>query len=431
MTGAVYSGGLVAVAIAFHVPSAKSENAYGPMSIPEVQRGLENKDCRESDFVNVKDLGSTSIVSVDFDFPPQSKEFRGRTRNVYDIRELLRADAEFLRKVYHDLATAQVPSGIDQYKLSDFQLAAPGDGTLHGSFYLEYQQRASATVTCYDGWNDWPPYPKFKACDWITDVPGMHAAGIVHTVATPKLTTNELGESQLSVDMNSTYEEKERPSELLINIVGIFSFSIGGKYINDVYRGNVSDFRAKISAGSYALVTLPKIRKSDPSIDLVMAKPAFVAQGGKLQLALEATSSESVTPTTVELFRDKVTQAQRFFQSCANPKTNYEVQQGDTLWSVAESVYGDGQYYQIIKAANTAVSDNPDILRVGQALTLPPYYKLVTNKQVLVQSGDTLWGIAEKVLGDGRLYKNLGGPNGEKLADTKNLATLTVISVPK
>jgi LysM repeat protein len=350
---------------------------------------------------------------------------------VYTIREKLAADAEFLRNVYHDQAMAQVPSGIDQYKLSDFQLTAPGDGTLHGSFYVEYQNRVSATVTCYDGWNDWPPYPRFKACQLITDVPGGHAAGIVHTVATPRLTTDDLGASKLNVDMNSTYEERERPSELLINIVGIFTFSIGGKYINDVYRGHVSDFRAKISAGSYALVTLPKIRRSDPNIDLVMESPAFIAKDGKLQLQLQATSSDTVTPSTVELFRDKVTQAQRFFQSCAHPKTDYQVQQGDALWSVAESVYGDGQYYQIIKAANASLSDNPDILRVGATLTLPPYYKLVSNHQVLVQSGDTLWGIAAKVFGDGRLYKNLIGPNGEKIIDTKNLPALTTVSVSK
>ncbi|NQE90150.1 LysM peptidoglycan-binding domain-containing protein [Nocardia terpenica] len=50
------------------------------------------------------------------------------------------------------------------------------------------------------------------------------------------------------------------------------------------------------------------------------------------------------------------------------PRT-YTVESGDTLWAVAERFYGDGNRYRDIAAANGI--DNPDVVNVGQVLTIP------------------------------------------------------------
>ncbi|MFI9510415.1 LysM peptidoglycan-binding domain-containing protein [Nocardia sp. NPDC052566] len=47
----------------------------------------------------------------------------------------------------------------------------------------------------------------------------------------------------------------------------------------------------------------------------------------------------------------------------------YTVEPGDTLWSIAERFYGDGNRYQEI--ANASGIDNPDAINVGQVLTIP------------------------------------------------------------
>lgn len=47
----------------------------------------------------------------------------------------------------------------------------------------------------------------------------------------------------------------------------------------------------------------------------------------------------------------------------------YTVESGDTLWAVAERFYGDGSRYQEI--ANASGIDNPDVINVGQVLTIP------------------------------------------------------------
>ncbi|MFB7722203.1 LysM peptidoglycan-binding domain-containing protein [Nocardia sp. NPDC058058] len=47
----------------------------------------------------------------------------------------------------------------------------------------------------------------------------------------------------------------------------------------------------------------------------------------------------------------------------------YTVESGDTLWAIAERFYGDGNRYQQIADANGI--PNPDAINVGQVLTIP------------------------------------------------------------
>lgn len=50
------------------------------------------------------------------------------------------------------------------------------------------------------------------------------------------------------------------------------------------------------------------------------------------------------------------------------PRT-YTVESGDTLWAIAERFYGDGNRYQEIAAASGIA--NPDAIGVGQVVTIP------------------------------------------------------------
>ncbi len=52
------------------------------------------------------------------------------------------------------------------------------------------------------------------------------------------------------------------------------------------------------------------------------------------------------------------------------PGSTYIVQAGDTLTTIAEQVYGDGQQFGIIAEANGITSSNP--LQIGQELQIPP-----------------------------------------------------------
>jgi LysM repeat protein len=47
----------------------------------------------------------------------------------------------------------------------------------------------------------------------------------------------------------------------------------------------------------------------------------------------------------------------------------YTVESGDTLWAIAEQFYGDGNKYQVI--ADASGISNPDLIQPGQVLTIP------------------------------------------------------------
>ncbi len=52
--------------------------------------------------------------------------------------------------------------------------------------------------------------------------------------------------------------------------------------------------------------------------------------------------------------------------------TQYHVvKNGDTLWKIAESFYGDGSLYKKIFEANKDILKNPDLINVGQKLRIP------------------------------------------------------------
>jgi LysM repeat protein len=53
----------------------------------------------------------------------------------------------------------------------------------------------------------------------------------------------------------------------------------------------------------------------------------------------------------------------------APAKRIYKVVSGDTLWAIAERFYGDGSQYPKIASANGIA--NPDLIMVGQELTIP------------------------------------------------------------
>ena len=49
----------------------------------------------------------------------------------------------------------------------------------------------------------------------------------------------------------------------------------------------------------------------------------------------------------------------------------YTVQSGDTLWKIAEEMYGDGSKYMKIFDANSSLLEHPDRIFPGQELTIP------------------------------------------------------------
>ncbi len=121
----------------------------------------------------------------------------------------------------------------------------------------------------------------------------------------------------------------------------------------------------------------------------------------------------------------------------------YTVQPGDTLWKISEKFYGSGELWERIYLANTDVIQNPNRIYVGQILKiyLSPDGSTITvpngnangNGSVIyytVASGDTLWGIAKKYYGNGRLWRRIYEANTSVISDSERLYAGWLIAVP-
>jgi len=135
------------------------------------------------------------------------------------------------------------------------------------------------------------------------------------------------------------------PSELLRN-AGIdpgglnFGFSSDGSFTISGEMSDESD-RQKILD---TLTGVPGI--SSINDQMTVAPPAPVEE------APEPAAAETEEPAAAE-------------------DRSYTVQSGDTLWKIAQEMYGDGSKYMKIFDANSELLENPDRIFPGQELTIP------------------------------------------------------------
>jgi LysM repeat protein len=99
----------------------------------------------------------------------------------------------------------------------------------------------------------------------------------------------------------------------------------------------------------------------------------------------------------------------------------YTVQRGDSLWKIAQERLGDGaRFHEIVALNRTALNGHPDFLTPGLVLRLPDdqhadEHDAESPDQYVVQPGDTLSAIADRVLGDPDDYPELFDANRDTL----------------
>lgn len=124
-------------------------------------------------------------------------------------------------------------------------------------------------------------------------------------------------------------------------------------------------------------------------------------------------------------------------------KEQYTVQtRQQTLWEIAQEVYGDGRLFRALYEVNQNNLPNPDVIQVGTNLVIPSLEELVQNyrdhvPQDLVptddsewvhvtQTGDTLFDIARQRLGQASRFNELMELNRGRLPlDVTHLSPLS------
>ncbi|MDT8320864.1 MAG: LysM peptidoglycan-binding domain-containing protein [Xanthomonadales bacterium] len=82
-------------------------------------------------------------------------------------------------------------------------------------------------------------------------------------------------------------------------------------------------------------------------------------------------SAESAAAAPAETATEGLPESAVTVEADSTIPRSYTVKSGDTLWQIAEEVYGDGARYMKIFEANSALLEAPDRIHPGQELKIP------------------------------------------------------------
>jgi nucleoid-associated protein YgaU len=103
----------------------------------------------------------------------------------------------------------------------------------------------------------------------------------------------------------------------------------------------------------------------------------------------------------------------------AIPGNNYAVEAKDTLWSIAQEAYNNGADWQKIYDANKGtIGSDPNSLTVGTVLYIPQLQ--VQARTYTVKAGDSLWSIAQRFYGNGESWQKIYDANTQVIGPDPN-----------
>lgn len=110
---------------------------------------------------------------------------------------------------------------------------------------------------------------------------------------------------------------------------------------------------------------------------------------------------------------------------CGDPNVLlHRVAPNETLWKISEKYLGYGPRYNEIMAMNGLTTD---MIYAGQILKVP-IETPIEPRTYTVRPGDTLWGIAQKILGNGNRYSEIMSVNN---LQNGNIRVGQVLNIPK
>lgn len=117
------------------------------------------------------------------------------------------------------------------------------------------------------------------------------------------------------------------------------------------------------------------------------------------------------------------------------PKPRYHtVVWGDYLRKLSKKYYGDEMKWSTIYNANKSKIKHPDLIYVGQVLEIPylttENTTTVKPKTHTVKSGDTLWALAVKYYNNGNQYTKIFNANKGKITNPNIIYVGQVLTIP-
>ncbi len=192
---------------------------------------------------------------------------------------------------------------------------------------------------------------------------------------------------------------------------------------------------------------------SSPEIDSTLSpiptplEPTLIAQIPESLPTLEPVPTIEIKPTiaptiavsatpmpTLALSPSMTPEPTVMPQKASDRAQTYTVKSGDSLWTIAQEVYGDGNSWRSIATANNL--SNPQFIHVGNEFTLPHVMNggqvsSISAETYTVNSGDSLWSIAQEVYGDGFKWTTIYENNKPLIQNPGKILVDWQLTVPK
>jgi nucleoid-associated protein YgaU len=108
-------------------------------------------------------------------------------------------------------------------------------------------------------------------------------------------------------------------------------------------------------------------------LDTLAGAPGINRVEDQMTLATEAADEQAAQDTIA--VESAAAESEEHAPEASAPTTSggrtYTVQSGDTLWKIADEMYGKGSQYMKIFEANSELLEHPDRIFPGQELTIP------------------------------------------------------------
>ena len=115
------------------------------------------------------------------------------------------------------------------------------------------------------------------------------------------------------------------------------------------------------------------------------------------------------------------------------------IQSGESLSIISKKYYRDAKFWPIIYKANTTSIHNPDYIRPGFEIIIPPITKqakkkeqTINDNEYIVKKGESLWQIAEKLFPESKvnLYKLIYLSNKDILTNYDFVSVGKILTIP-
>jgi LysM repeat protein len=181
------------------------------------------------------------------------------------------------------------------------------------------------------------------------------------------------------------------------------------KYLATIQSTNDGDTRFAVEGydyDSWAEHTMPDLHENnlveETTTHTVAAAPIKATNASENRITIREFDTGADAPIDVNLSSERL--GKHVFR--------YAVRSGDWLSKIAQHFYGDAKEYYKIHDANREILTNPNHIYPGQTLRIP-----IEGEIYVVQKGDCLSSIAQKIYGDGNQYLQILSANRDTIND--------------